>query len=237
MKKRLINIYIFLTIIIFFGCSAIKKNETITSQQKDIDTVNFIYSEELRTTFSPDNDEMRIYNVILDDEITQYLQYMKNYRNEERSNGILLINENLDFTQDEAVQATEYFRKEISNVEESLLVSFINNNSTYYAFDRITFFNITFYWYNYFFNSVGIDNSRANFHRNGRSLSFNRIIEVLPDFASIITFSRIGFNDSKNKAVLYLISNGVGSCGGEYVFLEKKNNEWRIIRWLIAWIQ
>jgi hypothetical protein len=37
MKNRLINICIFLTVLIFFGCSVIKKNETIANRQENID--------------------------------------------------------------------------------------------------------------------------------------------------------------------------------------------------------
>ena len=59
MKNRLVNMCIFLAITIFFGCSVIKKNETISNQQKNIDVDILTDSE------SQDNND-HIPDIVLD---------------------------------------------------------------------------------------------------------------------------------------------------------------------------
>jgi hypothetical protein len=196
---------------------------------------NAANAQESRITLSLNNEEHSIYNVILNSLMTNYVQSRKD-TGEEVVDGIFLINENLDLTYDEAIKAAEYFKEKNAGVDEDLLQSFIENNTYHYAFDKTISFDSNFHWYNAFFNTAGIDNARPNFHKNGRLFPGHLVREALPHFVSIITFSRIGFNKQMNKAVLYFSWND-GLAYGDYIFLEKVNNEWRITGTLLSWIQ
>ena len=174
--------------------------------------LNNIFSQNQNIeAFIPNVVELEIYNVVL-------LDALENPRYED-FNGIFLIDIQLSNRIIRNIQNNSYF----DGIEETLLQLYNDNNSIIQNFNIDILFNIRFYWYQEFIKLNG------NLHP--RELISKGI------FPHVLKLSKISFNDQKNQAFLYLEHGRIplASCG-EYIYMKKINNEWKIEKILLAWI-
>jgi hypothetical protein len=101
-------------------------------------------------------------------------------------------------------------KRNIETFDDSILESFIENNSQFYKFNKkINILeNIKWRWYHPFFD---------------RSKGY-------------INFSRVGYNVDKSCALVYCVFNMVCFAYAEYFVLEEENGNWNIISILPVWI-
>jgi hypothetical protein len=89
--------------------------------------------------------------------------------------------------------------------------------------------------------------SRFFFSTRCRLLTYREYEEVLqkgwhafhsrfPNSQGILSFSRVGFNYTKDAAVLYEENRNHELQGGSFVFLKKENGEWIVKKTSLAWI-
>ena len=61
--------------------------------------------------------------------------------------------------------------------------------------------------------------------------------EQYPNSTGFIELTRIGFNESNDRAIVYVENYCGGLCGeGHYLLLEKKENNWKIIKRKGIWV-
>jgi hypothetical protein len=72
--------------------------------------------------------------------------------------------------------------------------------------------------------------------KNGCS-GWSTFCEKYNDADGYVTFSRVGFNGSGTRAVVYVVRMHGGLSGsGGYAFLAKKGGAWQTQRWLRLWL-
>ncbi len=60
--------------------------------------------------------------------------------------------------------------------------------------------------------------------------SFDVFDEMFPGSRGVVTFSRVGFNQAVDEAIICY-----GNRGGMYMLMRKKNNKWEIDERIVAW--
>jgi len=75
------------------------------------------------------------------------------------------------------------------------------------------------------------------FKEKGVQAGWEAFYEKYPQSHGFVRFSGVGFNSSKNQALVYVASSCGGRCGqGVYYLLEKVSNEWKIKKDHMVWI-
>ena len=70
-------------------------------------------------------------------------------------------------------------------------------------------------------------------NQNGWEIFYNRF----PEAPGIITFSKVGFNDEMDQALVYLgIQSHWLAGSGTYYLMTKKNGDWFILQEFMLWI-
>jgi hypothetical protein len=96
----------------------------------------------------------------------------------------------------------ERFIKNEMSMDEEMIVSFINRNTQKRNFDKDVKFKADFFWKG--------DPPQKNYFR--------------------LTFSSVGFDKSNTKAIVHVCVDLPGWIFTEYVYLEKKNEDWKYVR-------
>ena len=114
----------------------------------------------------------------------------------------------------------ERFNKKYKNLRLDTFEDFVSKNLSSTHFEELNIHGIKFV----IFNKDSIP-------------SWKEICSKFPNWTySIVEFSKIGFNDTKNQAMVYYgYDSGTGVGGGIYLIFENKGHKWRCKRVIPAW--
>ena len=171
----------------------------------------------------PDNvifttDEIEILNLVVDTIINVILL---------PPDETIFINRNLDFSrtnfrtglsQAQIENSERFIERNLPHISDELWQSLHSFNSQRYIFDPSINFNLS-------------DYQLVNITDDDRRMGLRRGIHF-----PLLSFSRIGFNNDRTEAILEINYYFPRAGSGYFIYLQKENNNWRIINRIMIWI-
>jgi len=149
-------------------------------------------------------DEIKVINEVIDHVLTLITRELKNSRSDMQvciDNEMYLYRVKSASYEADLKNAERFIKNEMS-MDEEMIVSFINRNTQKRNFDKDVKFKADFFWKG--------DPPQKNYFR--------------------LTFSSVGFDKTNTKAIVHVCVDLPGWIFTEYVYLEKKNEDWKYVR-------
>jgi hypothetical protein len=170
------------------------------------------------------SEEYNVYSAVLNNEycnnkIKLFIIYEKTVDSINSSTGSEFVN--LD---------SKFIKNGMPKIQDDILINFKNENKQKKVFEKQ--FNLCSNYY------LLKESEYENIFKNDKNNDgWKKYRQMYPDSSGIINFSKIGFNNSKNQALVFFSTSFDYDGGiGSYYMLEKENNIWKINQKEMAFI-
>lgn len=112
----------------------------------------------------------------------------------------------------------------VSNLESKIIIKdFISNNTSSFQIDKTFFFDVSN------FDIMSRKEISRLLKTNLLDGDWSDFFKKYPESTGLLSFSRIGFNEQKTHAILYVEKNCGNKCGtGNYLFYYKTSDKWKV---------
>lgn len=215
----LVYSWAFLLIIVFLSLSCGYTERTGKHTSKGIEPDG----NEAAPEYPLDEEDYRVYSAILKNEITR-----------DSIDKIVIANHTFreTFDREGILRHGETGRSFLQNLSSQIIEDFDRKNKSEYLLSRqfppVGNFDLILFDERSFFSQQNV--TRAH----GEWLSF---FERFPHSQGLFTFSRVGFDENSNKALVSISNSaGVNDAAGALVYLEKRQDKWALVRSLQLWV-
>jgi len=130
---------------------------------------------------------------------------------------------------DESNEEFNWYGKKFMGIETETITNFISNNERSYPLKKLFKFWV---WY-----TLISDKELDEIFEDSVGGGWNKFYILYPFSHGFLEFSRPGFNQEMNEALVYAGNQSAGLSGAGYIiYLKKENGTWKIKNEVMVWI-